>query len=141
MVTKSWAPHVLNSTIASPLAPPTWKTIPDMALTCSGSEDKGDVGVQPTAADCLEATKKHGAARGKRGGKMKRGGEGERGGVCVSQASSKHCKHHRRFHGVRLVVVVPLAALGRDEGRGHSQAGDGGLEVTNLLSFDAGLGA
>ena len=62
MVTKTWAPLVLNSSIDSPLAPPSWATIPDMALTCSGSEYKGDVGVQATAADCLEAVQKHGAA-------------------------------------------------------------------------------
>jgi alpha-L-arabinofuranosidase len=62
MITKSWAPHVLNSTIISSRAPPSWKTFPDMALACSSSEYRGDVGVQKTAADCLEATKKHGAA-------------------------------------------------------------------------------
>jgi hypothetical protein len=34
-----------------------WSTIPDKALTCSGSEYKGSLGTKATSADCLAAVK------------------------------------------------------------------------------------
>ena len=58
MITASWQPGVLNTTVGQTHGPkPVWSTLPDKALTCSGSEYQGDAGVT-TEAGCLAAAQK-----------------------------------------------------------------------------------
>ena len=56
MITASWQPHALNSTIATPVTPPLWTTLVNKGLTCSGSEYKGDMGAT-TQDGCLQKAK------------------------------------------------------------------------------------
>ena len=59
MITASWQPGALNATVKSASQPPTWTTVPDKSLRCSGSEYRGQVGAT-TADECLAAAQKKG---------------------------------------------------------------------------------
>jgi len=61
MVTATWQPHALNATLGDPGVKPSWATLPDKAITCSGSEYVGDLGTMSSGA-CLAALQKKGAA-------------------------------------------------------------------------------
>jgi len=54
MITESWMPHVLNTTLNAPTIKSTWTTIPGKQYTCSSSEYQGDLGVT-TEQGCLKA--------------------------------------------------------------------------------------
>jgi alpha-L-arabinofuranosidase len=61
MIHRTWQPRALNTTQkgTAPPVTPTWATVPDKSLHCSGSEYQGDLGVQATAADCLAGAQKN----------------------------------------------------------------------------------
>ena len=59
MITSSWQPNVVNSTVTAHAAAPVWSTHVNKSLTCAGSEYQGDLGVMATADTCLAAVQKH----------------------------------------------------------------------------------
>ena len=59
MITASWQPQVVNSTVGTAPGPkPTWTTVQGKSLTCSGSDYHGtaNMGANHTPASCLAAT-------------------------------------------------------------------------------------
>ena len=57
MITASWQPAALNTSVITTGPAPSWSTINDKALTCSGSEYQGDLGVISRPELCLAAAK------------------------------------------------------------------------------------
>lgn len=62
MITSSWQPNVVNASVNAHTAPPVWTTHVGKALTCSGSEYQGDLGVMATPDLCLAGVKAKGGA-------------------------------------------------------------------------------